>query len=185
MPRNERRSPQTALVCGKPVEYAIEQAGSSTGFLGIWVGNWNNTTRLCGALIIERITPSGDADVIYVYGSNRPGSGPSWKQQRRVGVLNGGVLSFQDDQGSTFKFYLGGPLGMPQELNATFVGQSGHLTSTFQKSNCGMVGHKSLLKGRHPPELKLQPVRQQQIPALIQMNPIWGDLSRQPPGSIE
>jgi hypothetical protein len=134
VPRREQTSAQTAMVCGKPIEFAIEHAGSSTGFLGIWTGNWNNAGRLCGALIVQSIDPKGSADVIYVYGPNPPGSGLSWKQQRRLAMLSDGVLSFQDDQGSTFRFYLGGPLGMPQELDATFASRSGQLTGTFQKS---------------------------------------------------
>jgi hypothetical protein len=48
-----------------------------------------------------------------------------------MAVLNGNVLSFQDDQGSTFKFRL----GVPGELEANFIGQSGRLSGTFQKSN--------------------------------------------------
>jgi predicted aspartyl protease len=59
VPRNERTSAQTTVICGKPVEYAIEQAGSSTGFLGVWTGNWNNAGRLCGALIVQRIDSKG------------------------------------------------------------------------------------------------------------------------------
>jgi hypothetical protein len=48
-----------------------------------------------------------------------------------VAALNGNVLSFQDDQGSTFRFRL----GAPGELEADFFGQSGRLSGTFQKSN--------------------------------------------------
>lgn len=135
VPRREQTSAQTAVVCGKQVEYAVEHADSSTGFLGVWTGNWNNAGRLCGALIVERIDPKGDADVIYIYGPSRPGSGLSWKQQQRVAILRDGVLSFQDDQGSTFRFYLGAPLGMAEELKATFAGRSGHLAGTFQRSH--------------------------------------------------
>lgn len=135
VPRREQTSPQTAVICGKPTEYAIEQGGNSAGFLGVWTGNWNNAGGLCGALIVQRIDPKGAADVIYVYGPRRPGSGLSWKQQRRVAALNEGVLSFEDDQGSRFRFYLSGPLGMPPELNATFASRTGHLTGTFQKSH--------------------------------------------------
>jgi hypothetical protein len=72
----------------------------------------------------------GTADVIYVYGPNRPGTGLSWKQQHRVGLLSDGVLSFQDDQGSTFRFRTGGP----GELDAIFMSRTGRLTGTFQRS---------------------------------------------------
>jgi hypothetical protein len=123
----------TSVICGKPVEYAIEQAGSSTGFLGVWTGIWNNAGRLCGGLIVQRIDPKGAVDLVYVYGPSRSGSGLSWKQQRREGVLSGGVLSFQDDQGSTFKFYRNGPISIHDSLNATFVNGSGHLMSTFHE----------------------------------------------------
>ena len=115
------------MVCGRSVEYSIAQGGGGIGFVGVWTGNWNNTRRLCGALIVQWINPQGVADIIYVYG----GSGLQWKQQHRVAVLNSNVLSFQDDEGSTFRFRS----GLPGELEANFVGQSGRLSSTFQKSN--------------------------------------------------
>ena len=125
--REKEQSAQTSVLCGKPVEYSVEQGASKNGFLGIWIGSWNNARRLCGALIVQGIDQQGIADVLYVYG----GSGAPWKQQRRVGVLNSGVLSFQDDQGSTFRFRL----GAPGELEANFIGQSGRLSGTFEKSN--------------------------------------------------
>lgn len=128
LPRNEPPSARTAVVCGKSVEYGIDQSGSS--FVGVWTGNWNNAGRLCGALIVQGMDPHGTADVIYVYGPNRPGTGFPWKQQHRVGVLSDGVLSFQDDQGSTFRFRTGGP----DELDAIFMSRTGRLTGTFQRS---------------------------------------------------
>lgn len=129
-PQPERLAEQTATLCGKSVEYTIEPAGRSTGFLGVWTGNWNNAGRLCGALIVQAIDPKGIADVIYVYGSTRPGSRIAWKQQRRVAALTDGALSFQDDQSSTFRFRPGGP----DELDAIFSSGSGHLSGAFQKS---------------------------------------------------
>jgi len=118
----------TAIVCGKSVEF-IEGTGD-TEFVGVWTGNWNNRAALCSGLIVENIDPDGAANVIYVYGPG-PGSRLSWKQQHRAGVLSGGVLSFEDDQGSTFRFNS----GIPQKLDATFVGGSGHLTGMFEKSH--------------------------------------------------
>jgi hypothetical protein len=48
-------------------------------------------------------------------------------------MLSGGVLTFQDDQGGTFKFNPGGPVGVPEALDATFSGGSGRLTASFAK----------------------------------------------------
>jgi hypothetical protein len=120
-------STQSAVVCGKAIEYTTMRGGGGSGFLGVWTGNWNNTRRVCGALIVQEVDPQGTADVIYVYG----GGGLPWKQQHRMAVLNGNMLSFQDDQGSTFRFRL----GVPGELEANFIGQSGHLSGAFQKPN--------------------------------------------------
>lgn len=131
LPRNERPSAQTAVVCGKSVEYAIEQPVSSTGPLGVWTGNWNNPGRLCGGLIVQGIDAHGAVDLIYIYGPDRPGSGLSWKGQHRAGVLSDGVLLFQDDQGSSFTFRPGGP----GELDAVFASGTGRLTATFQRSH--------------------------------------------------
>ena len=119
----------SALVCGRPVEYTIDQTGSNTGFLGVWTGNWNNPGRLCGALIVENIAANGLAKIIYVYGPSRPGSKLEWKRQHATGALNGGELSFQDDQGSTFNFYHSGS----DMLDAIFIGRSGKLSGSFQQ----------------------------------------------------
>lgn len=125
--RTNELSTQSAVVCGRALEYTAMREGGDSGFLGVWTGNWNSTRRLCGALIVQEIDPRGTANVIYVYG----GGGLPWKQQHRRAVLNNNVLSFQDDQGSTFRFRL----GVPGELEASFFGQSGRLSGTFQKSN--------------------------------------------------
>ena len=120
-----------ALVCGKPVAYTIDQTGSNTRFLGVWTGNWNNSGRLCGALIVESIAANGSAKLIYVYGPSRPGSKLEWKRQRATGILDGDELSFQDDQGSTFSFYH----SESDMLNAIFVGRSGKLSGSFQQQH--------------------------------------------------
>ncbi|HEX3860164.1 MAG TPA: retropepsin-like aspartic protease [Stellaceae bacterium] len=129
MPRRAEPAAQHIAVCGKEVEYTIDQVGSSGGFLGVWSGSWSNGGRLCGGLIVESVAPGGAADVIYVYGPSRPGSALAWKQQHRVGRLHDGVLSFQDDQGSAFTFETVG-FGA---LGGDFVSGSGHLTGVFQK----------------------------------------------------
>lgn len=125
-PSIRQASPETALLCGKPVEYAAGQGASDTGFVGVWSGNWNNARHLCAGLIVQAVDSQGAADVIYVYG----GSGLGWRQQHRVAMLSDGVLSFQDDQGSAFQFRPGGST----ELDAIFIGRSGRLTGTFQRS---------------------------------------------------
>lgn len=122
-------SERAALVCGRQINYTTDPSGNSDGLVGVWTGRWNNAGRLCGGLIIEKIRPSGAAKVIYVYGPSRPGSTVAWKQQRRIGILVDGVLSFQDDQGSTFKF------SSPRSdtLNASFVSRLGRLNGSFHK----------------------------------------------------
>lgn len=121
---------QTAMVCGRPVEFAIEQGSTMAGLLGVWTGNWNNAGRLCGGLIVERIDPDGTAGVIYVYGPSRPGSGLQWRQQHQAAAIANGVLSFRDEQGSTFRFSPSGP----GSLDASFISQTGRLTGVFAKS---------------------------------------------------
>jgi hypothetical protein len=121
---------QSAMLCGRPVEYAVNPTGINTGFLGVWTGNWNNASRLCGGLIVEKIASNGAAEVIYVYGPSRPGSQLAWKQQHRAGFLSGGKLTFDDDQGSMFNFFHAG-LDM---LGATFASRSGQLSGSFEKS---------------------------------------------------
>jgi hypothetical protein len=121
---------RSAPACGRAVEYAVNRSESRSGFLGVWTGNWNDSGRLCGALIVEKVSLDGAADLIYVYGPSQPGSKLPWKQQRRTGIVTDpGRLSFQDDQGSTFIFNL---LGSDM-LNATFWSRSGRLSGSFRK----------------------------------------------------
>jgi len=129
-PPNVTPGMQSAVLCGRQVNYAIDPSGSSTGFLGVWAGNWNNPGRLCGGLIVEKIDPHGAADVIYVFGPSQSGSRFPWRQQQRIGTVSDGKLRFEDDQGSTFTFYSGGY----DQLNATFISRSGRLSGSFQKS---------------------------------------------------
>ncbi len=128
--RNPQSFARTAMVCGKLVEFAIEQRSTITGLLGVWTGNWSNAGRLCGGLIVERIDPDGTADIIYIYAPSRPGSGLQWKQQHQAATIANGVLSFHDDQGSTFKFFLSNP----GSLDASFISRTGRLTGMFAKS---------------------------------------------------
>jgi predicted aspartyl protease len=48
-------SSKTAMICGKPVEYSVDEVGGSSSLVGIWTGNWNNTSRLCGGMIVQAI----------------------------------------------------------------------------------------------------------------------------------
>jgi hypothetical protein len=129
LPANLPPARQSAALCGRPVDYALDLAQSRSGFLGVWSGNWNNSGRLCGGLIVEKVH-SDTADIIYVYGPSQPGSGLAWRQQRVTGLLNGdNRLSFTDDQGSTFVFDLMGP----GALSGKFESKSGQLNASFQK----------------------------------------------------
>ena len=127
VPRRLQPPPRHAIVCGRPVEYTVDETTSGTGLLGVWIGNWNNVGRLCGGLIVEKIDPKGTAGLIYVYGPSQPGSKLAWKQQHRDGFLRSGELSFQDDEGATFTFHHAGY----ETLDATFVSRSGRLTARF------------------------------------------------------
>jgi predicted aspartyl protease/uncharacterized protein YecT (DUF1311 family) len=129
--REPQPYPETAFLCGRPVDYSLDRSGSDSEFLGVWSGSWNNSSRLCGGLIVERVRPDGAAAVIYVYGPSRPGSRLAWKEQHRMAFLShDGRLSFQDDQGSLFAFGLVGS----DLLQATFESRSGRLSGSFQRS---------------------------------------------------
>lgn len=127
--RAEPSAPLSAVACGRPIDYMVDEAGSGTGFLGVWTGNWNNSAKLCGTLIVESIAANGIAKLIYVYGPSQPRSKIQWKQQRAKGIINEGELSFQDDQGSTFIFLRTGA----ERLDAMFEGRFGKLSGSFQR----------------------------------------------------
>jgi clan AA aspartic protease (TIGR02281 family) len=126
---HRRPSLQSAVVCGRPVEYTLSQDSGDPSLLGVWSGTWNNSGRLCGGLVIQRVDQDGTADLIYVYGPTRASSRLSWTEQHRMGVLTGNILSFHDNQGSTFRFSSTG-VGA---LDARFIGGSGDLRGTFEK----------------------------------------------------
>jgi ATP-dependent protease ClpP protease subunit len=119
--------PGSVSLCGRAVSYTI--ASDDTGYAGIWTGNWNNATQLCGGLILEKVDANGMAEVIYVYGPSQPGSKVHWKQQRATGILADHILRFRDDQGSIFSFSFTGAEG----VRARFEGASGRLTALFQR----------------------------------------------------
>ena len=58
-PRNERPSAQTAVVCGRTVEYEVEGSTGRGDVVGVWTGHWNNAGRLCGGLIVSELIPPG------------------------------------------------------------------------------------------------------------------------------
>jgi WD40 repeat protein len=118
---------RTDDLCGKDVDYTVKPGGGNIRLLGVWTGNWNASHHLCGALIVQQIDQNGTADVIYVYG----GSNLSWTKQQQVGRVTGEVLSFNDQEGNTFRFHP----GAPGELEANFISQSGRLSGTFQELN--------------------------------------------------
>lgn len=118
---------QSTVLCGRSVDYVLDTTGTGdyAGFVGVWTGTWNNPSRLCGGLIVEKIRPDGAAQATYIYGSGKMG----WKQQRVTGPIQPGRFTFQDDQGSTFSFQL-----KPEDnLEAVFKGTSGSLIATFNR----------------------------------------------------
>jgi hypothetical protein len=121
---------QTTVLCGRPVEYLLDEAASSSPVLGVWIGNWSNRDRLCAGLIVQRVRTDGMAEIVYVYGAGRPGSKVPWQQQRRTALVSPqGSVSFQDDQGSTYVFNLEST-GI---LSGKFIGRSGNLTGLFAR----------------------------------------------------
>jgi hypothetical protein len=121
---------RTASLCGRNIDYTMDLRDNRSAFQGVWSGNWNNSGRLCGGLVVERIRTDGTVDLIYVYGPTQPGSKLTWKQQRRIGILDtAGRLSFQDDQGSIFRF----DLLESSILSATFLSGSGQFNGSFKK----------------------------------------------------
>lgn len=129
-PTSSSTGPSTTSfpVCGRTVSYTInQQSGPYAEFLGVWTGQWNNASKLCAGLIVERIARD-TAEGIYVYGPSQPQSKLPWKQQRITAFLTGRDLTFKDDEGSTFTFHL----DQNRWLQADFHGRSGKLSGVFQ-----------------------------------------------------
>ena len=120
-------------LCGREVDYLLDResaTGASARFIGVWTGTWNNASRLCGALVVEKAGSDGTAEVVYIYGPSKPGSSLAWKRRRASGVIRpDGKLVFRDDQGSTFLF----EMENPTVLNALFGGAAGRLMGQFAK----------------------------------------------------
>jgi PQQ-dependent catabolism-associated CXXCW motif protein len=121
----------TATLCGRPVDYRLDRGGSGSDFTGVWTGSWNNSSQMCGGLIVEQAQPGGSAKVIYVYGPSKPGSKFGWKEQHRTGRLSSnGRLSFEDEDGNAFAFNLADS----SPVEATFSNGSTRISGVFQKS---------------------------------------------------
>jgi hypothetical protein len=73
--------------------------------LGIWSdGAW--TAKTCAALIVQSVGADGTASIVYVYGppdNVTPGPGGVL---HGTGIVRGGVLRFQNSDGSQFAFRL-------------------------------------------------------------------------------
>jgi hypothetical protein len=122
----------SAVLCGRNVDYAVNGTGVAEpyrSFLGVWTGgSWN--TRVCGGLIVEGVAADGRAQLAYVYGPNGPQSSFPWRLQRPNGVIQGGELVFQDEDGGRFAF---GPAGS-DKLLGRFVDLNGNrLNAVFSK----------------------------------------------------
>lgn len=123
-----------ATICGRPVNYTVSNSTSPqyTAYLGVWMGVWNNASRICGAVIVEEVNPGGVADVTYIYGPSNPANPFPWREQRVIGRFDGtSRFSFEDDEGGRFAFSLTGD----RTLDAVFSGQSGNLHAQFAKLN--------------------------------------------------
>jgi Trypsin-like peptidase domain len=133
-PPTGQPSPMTATVlCGREVSYFLNETATNevySKFVGVWTGLWNNASRLCGALVVEKVSPDGTAEVTYIFGPSRPGTAISWKRQHSIGVIRAdGKLSFRDDQGSTFVF----TMENQRVLTGLFGGATGRLNADFEK----------------------------------------------------
>ncbi len=131
-PPNPMPQPKSATLCGQGVEYVLDPADTS-GFVGVWTGTWNNTSRLCGALVVNRVSSDGQADITYIYGPSSVTTTIQWKQQHAEGFIKSNVRSFKDDQGSDYKFFIGTSGG--NFLDAEFFSSSGELKASFTKLN--------------------------------------------------
>ena len=72
-------------------------------FLGVWSdAAWG--PNACAALVVESVSPTGTAKILYIYGplgSNTPGPGGVL---RGTGIVHGGALRFQNADGTQFAF---------------------------------------------------------------------------------
>lgn len=125
---------RNAILCGQPVGYTINKADTPaeySKFLGTWTGNWNNVSKICGGLIVEKVKPDGIAEIIYVYGPSSISRPFPWKQQKIIAQIHFDDMSFIDDQGNRFLF------GAEKTglFSGAFFSPSGKLYSSFEKVN--------------------------------------------------
>jgi hypothetical protein len=72
-------------------------------FLGVWSdAAWD--TRTCAALIVQDIKSDGTASIIYVFGSQGSSTPVPGGVLHGTGVIRGGELRFQNNDGSQFAF---------------------------------------------------------------------------------
>lgn len=93
--------------CGQSVGFALAARArvprAYRRFLGVWSdAAWGPDS--CAALVVEDIDRAGTAKILYVYGpldSDAPGPGGVL---RGTGIVRGGVLRFQNSDGTQFAF---------------------------------------------------------------------------------
>jgi hypothetical protein len=80
-------------LCGSPVDFIVDRAGTHSPFLGVWQGKWD--TKSCGGLIVERIKSDGSAQIFY--DRVHPGSTTPWKKREITASISAdGKLLFTD-----------------------------------------------------------------------------------------
>lgn len=122
--------PRRAALCGGVWAYSASFMAYRQGFPGVWYnsGSWHgrrSTSRLCGGLIVESVTPDRLAYGIYVFAL--PSRAP--QAFRFEGGVLANELFFNDSQGGRFSFTLYG-----DTLNASFLDAHGNpLTASFRR----------------------------------------------------
>ncbi len=114
------------VFCEQPITVRLVEVEAVTEryrpFVGIWSdASW--TPQLCAALIVQSVTPDGNATIVYAFGPMNSPKGAGARAPGGVlhgtGVIRDGELRFQNSDGSQFAFRpvyadLAGRLTAPQ-----------------------------------------------------------------------
>jgi len=122
---------QTLTACDQSVNYKLQPADPQVpagfqAFLGVWVGSWD--FGLCGAFVVESVTPDGTVRLLYANGSLGGQYAIKAGNRRYTGKINGKTLTASNQAGSIEL-----TLTNPSQLAGKFTAQSNRSNGTFKR----------------------------------------------------
>lgn len=106
-PPQSGEAPPGRVFCEQNVSFQLADPATIPDHYRRFVGIWSDAAwdaRTCAALIVEDVKGDGSASIIYVFGPQGSSTPAPGGVLHGTGVIRGGELRFQNNDGSQFAF---------------------------------------------------------------------------------